>query len=63
LNSKIKLARAEGLLNGVQGALKHVLVLEVGVEEEVADKTLTQVNKILDEVRELIVEVANSEEC
>jgi hypothetical protein len=62
MKNKIKLIRAQGLIEGTQGALKHVLVLEAGLELEVAEKTLEQTNKILEEVKQLIVEVANSED-
>ena len=60
MNNVLKLARAQGLIEGTQGALYTVLTEVAGLSETDAIKTLEQVNKILNESRELIGEVANN---
>jgi hypothetical protein len=60
IKNQIDLARAEGLINGVQGALKHVVVEVAGLSEEEADTTLRKSNEVLDEIRQLIVDVAKN---
>ncbi len=60
MNNVIKLARAQGLIQGTQGALASVLMEIAGLSETDALETLKQVNKILNESRELIGEVANN---
>jgi hypothetical protein len=57
--NKIRLARAVGLIEGTQGALKHVLVYVANMTEEDADETILQTNKVLDEVKQLLKEIEN----
>jgi hypothetical protein len=59
--NKIRLARATGLIEGTQGALKHVLVYVADMSEEDADKTMAKTNEVLDEVKQLIKEIDDEE--
>jgi ABC-type transporter Mla subunit MlaD len=58
MTNNIKLARATGLIEGTQGALKHVLVYVSDMTEKEADETLKQTNKVLDEVKQLLKEIS-----
>jgi hypothetical protein len=57
--TKINLARADGLISGVQGALKHVLVYTAHLEPEQADIIMKKTNEILDEVKTILKEIDN----
>jgi len=58
-NNIMRLARANGLISGCVGAVKHVLVYECGLDEETTYLILQQVDKVMDETQTLITEVAD----
>ena len=60
--NKIRLARATGLIEGTQGALKHVLVYVANMNEEDAERTMTKTNEILNEVKQILKEIDDESE-